>query len=446
MSTARPLEGRLPEILEEISVPRTPAYFDDILGQVGRTRQRPGWSFPERWLPMTAISERVATAPRIPMRLAVAFALLLVALVVSVALIAGSQRPAVPAPFGVAGNGAVVFADETGAIRVGSVDDGTSTVIVQGTGHFRPVFSPDGNWLAYLQRGESGRVDIYVSGPVGEAPHAINIAAVGDVGHFGWTPDSRSVVATIGKSVLAFDIAEAGKPRVLFEAPTGSSFETLGNFNNTLSDVFRPPKGDEILLVENGLDGNSLYRQSLAGGEPITVLTNGGDRAKFSGLSSAEWSPDGSKIVLTVRSPDNPDYGRVWVVNADGTGLMQVSKFKVPPGYAIDEEHSAWSPDGSRIAFGRWINDPAGGVDVRPVVIVDLPSGEEHELSNVEVNGYGGWSWSPDGKSILQVPGTQSAEQGQVLVVDATTGEMHKVGWTADPDHASSWQRTVPAS
>ena len=104
MSTARPVESRLPEILEGISAPRTPDYFDDILGQVSRTRQRPGWSFPERWLPMTALSERVATAPRIPMRMAVVLALLLLGLVVSIVLIAGSQRPAVPAPFGVAGN------------------------------------------------------------------------------------------------------------------------------------------------------------------------------------------------------------------------------------------------------------------------------------------------------------------------------------------------------
>ena len=62
---------------------------------------------------MTALSERVATAPRIPMRMAVVLALLLLGLVVSIVLIAGSQRPAVPAPFGVAGNGEIVFADTT---------------------------------------------------------------------------------------------------------------------------------------------------------------------------------------------------------------------------------------------------------------------------------------------------------------------------------------------
>src|SRR6476646_688406 len=108
MNTARPVESRLPEILEGISAPRTPDYFDDILGQVSRTPQRPGWSFPERWLRMTAFSERVATSPRIPMRMAVVLSLLLLGLAVSTVRSVGSERPSVPAPCGVAGNGEVV--------------------------------------------------------------------------------------------------------------------------------------------------------------------------------------------------------------------------------------------------------------------------------------------------------------------------------------------------
>ena len=166
-------------ILEGISAPRTPDYFDDILGQVSRTRQRPGWSFPERWLPMTALSERVATAPRIPMRMAVVLALLLLGLVVSIVLIAGSQRPAVPAPFGVAGNGEIVFADTTGAIVAGNVGDGTTKVIVPGSGHSRPVFSPDGRSLAYLQRGLAGGSDIVVSNADSGSPRVVNAHPIG---------------------------------------------------------------------------------------------------------------------------------------------------------------------------------------------------------------------------------------------------------------------------
>ena len=68
MSTRDRLEQRLPSRLEELAAPRTPSYFDDVIHQTARTRQRPGWSFPERWLPVSVLTDRLATAPRAPMR------------------------------------------------------------------------------------------------------------------------------------------------------------------------------------------------------------------------------------------------------------------------------------------------------------------------------------------------------------------------------------------
>ena len=444
MSAARPLESRLPDVLEELSGPRTPAYFDDILSQVGHTRQRPGWSFPERWLPMTAISERVATAPRIPMRLAVGLALLLLALAVSVVLIAGSQRPSVPAPFGVAANGEVVFVDESGSITAGNIDDGTTRTIVRGPGNSGPVFSPDGQSLAYIHRAEAGRTEIVVSGPHGESPRVVNTTAVGDIGHLIWTPDSKSVMALVGADLLAFDVGTPGEPRVLFTIPEGAPEGWLDNLNANVADAFRPPDGDEILFVGSGPDGTGLYRQKLTGGGPIAVVTDATtDSTWQSNQSGAQWSPDGSQIVLTIHPAATPDFGYAYIVNADGTGLRRVSGFEAPGGGGIvDEEHAAWSPDGTRIAFGRWITYPDGSTDARPVVIVDIATGEEREASNREVNGYHSWSWSPDGTSILQVPGEGSDHSGSVIEVDATTGEARQVGWTSSG--AASWQRTVP--
>ena len=79
MSSSERYERRLPELLDELAAPRTPAYFNDILGQVGRTRQRPGWTFPERWLPMSAVSDRLQAAPRVPLRAVAVAALILLA-------------------------------------------------------------------------------------------------------------------------------------------------------------------------------------------------------------------------------------------------------------------------------------------------------------------------------------------------------------------------------
>ncbi len=171
MSSSERYERRLPTLLEELSAPRTPDYFDDILGQVGRTRQRPGWTFPERWLPMSAVSERLAAAPRAPVRAIVLVALLVLALVAAIAIIAGSRRPAVPAPFGPARNGVDRLSSTTkGAIRAGLPTDTTFKVIVPGPGNDRPVFSPDGTQLAYLRTGKLGNTDIVVSRPDGATP------------------------------------------------------------------------------------------------------------------------------------------------------------------------------------------------------------------------------------------------------------------------------------
>ena len=61
-------DRRLPVILDEISQPRTPDYFDDLLGLTARTRQRPAWTLPERWLPMVDITRQPAFARQVPWR------------------------------------------------------------------------------------------------------------------------------------------------------------------------------------------------------------------------------------------------------------------------------------------------------------------------------------------------------------------------------------------
>ncbi len=164
MSANDRFERRLPVILDSLAPTRAPEYFDDILGQVDRTRQRPGWTFPERWLPVSALTNRLAVTPRIPMRAAIAVLLLIVGLVVGALLIAGS-RQRVPPPFGPAANGQIMFIDEAGAIRSGNPVDGTSSIIVAGSGNRLPIMSPDGTRLAYLSAN-----DLVVTDPQGQDP------------------------------------------------------------------------------------------------------------------------------------------------------------------------------------------------------------------------------------------------------------------------------------
>jgi hypothetical protein len=440
MRTARPLDSRLPEILEGISAPRTPDYFDDILGQVGRTRQRPGWTFPERWLPMTALSERVATAPRIPMRLAVGLALLLLALAVSVVLIAGSQRPSVPAPFGVAANGQVVFADGTGVVRTGNPVDGTSAVLLPGIGHERPVYSPDGTRLAFLQTtNDEHTPELIVSNADGRSEVVVTTADMTGTRYLGWSPDSRRlVVITADGRLLEFDAVANAQPTTLIEGIDGDGY------NIDLADLFRPPNGEEILQISTGPEGSGLYRRPLRGGAPIAVLTETNTPIPFDHLEGGSWSPDGTRIVFGLVPPAK-EIGRAYVVNADGTDLHQLTNLEVSTPLTLSEAHMAWSPDGTRVAIQRWIaNTDTGDGGARAITIADVATGDDREVGPVNVNGYVSWGWSPDGSSIIEVPQRPSPDADTAIIVDAETGAVTRPGWRTTS--AASWQRTVPRS
>jgi hypothetical protein len=92
------------------------------------------------------------------------------------------------------------------------------------------------------------------------------------------------------------------------------------------------------------------------------------------------WSPDGARIAFQSSREGNPD---VWIMNADGTGLRQLTTSGAAEG------EPAWSPDGKQIAYVRsgqiWVMG-ANGSDQR-----QLTSGPgEHEWP----------AWSRDGRRI----------------------------------------------
>jgi hypothetical protein len=77
-------ERHLPDRLTELANPQVPDYFDDLLAQTRRSRQRHAWTFIERWLPVALLTQSGARVR--PMRQAWQ---LLVVLAVTLALVAG---------------------------------------------------------------------------------------------------------------------------------------------------------------------------------------------------------------------------------------------------------------------------------------------------------------------------------------------------------------------
>ena len=112
-------------------------------------RQRPGWTFPERWLPVADIARTRAFAPAPPWRL-IAVALVLIALVLAALFVVGSQRKVAP-PFGPARNGEIVY-DSAGDLYVGNPDTDASRLLVGGPEvDSAPGWSPDGTRVAFFR-------------------------------------------------------------------------------------------------------------------------------------------------------------------------------------------------------------------------------------------------------------------------------------------------------
>ena len=126
-------ERQLPMALTDLAVPSTPEYLTDILGRTARTRQRPAWASIERWLPVQLTDSRAQVA-RLPWRQFGVVALLLLLLAAGLVVYVGSQqqqqRP-LPAPFGPAANGSLLFAQD-GDIYTADPETGQSKAIVTG--------------------------------------------------------------------------------------------------------------------------------------------------------------------------------------------------------------------------------------------------------------------------------------------------------------------------
>lgn len=426
--SAERLERDLPGILADLGAAPAPDYADVLLARTARTRQRPGWVFLERWLPMDLVAQPLgARFPSFRRFAIVAAAILLALAFVALAFIAGSARRLPPA-FGPAGNGLVTWSDGANVIVADPVT-GNPRTIARGELD-RPRFSPDGTRIAYLQS-EGGRISVVVAGPDGTGPVSVTPEPIAAVKFFEWSPDSRSVVLTDALNrVLRFDAARAAEPTVLV---AGGDRDIGGDWNNQVASFYRPPDGRQIAFLGLDRGAEALMIASADGSDVRSIVGKATSGIAYVDLLWPSWSPDGTTIAFTAAAPESPDLFHAYLVNADGTNLRRLT----PTAEDANDGMPIWSPDGRSIAMQRWYSRP-DGVDVRPITIIDVATGTAREVGDVSRNGYLSFGWSPDGRSVLAVPNATN----EMLVIDVATGEARDSGFVVKS--AVSWQRLAP--
>jgi hypothetical protein len=434
MTSFERFENRLPALLDDLAVPRLPDYADDLFARTAATRQRAGWSFPERWLPMSAITGRFAFAPRVPWRVGVALALLLAAAIIGL-IVAGSRSSRVPAPFGPAGNGAIPYISG-GNLFVGDLTTGTTRLIVDGSTDIgQPQFSPDGTRLAYIQIAPNTTpqaINIYVVRPDGSDIRLVTRQPIDDANwkQIGWASDSRRIAVVYP--------VEGVNELDLFDASGNGNVQRLAAAAGLTELSFRPPDGREIMFrgirTPTGTYDYGLYVMN-ADGSNVRRLAEQAVGNDTLDVKSATYTPDGSRIFFNrwTTDPTSGEAGccQLFAMNADGSDQH---KFIPNPGNAWDGDAKV-SPDGTWIAFWHNLNDaPNHGVFVTradgtgPLIETGPP-----------ISGLAHWVWAPDSSKILMYMNDLSNSPAYLL--DPDGGAWTTTQWNQDND--IDWQRTA---
>ena len=443
MTNERHLERDLPAILGDIAAGRYPDYIDDVLTTTARRRQRPGWTFPERWLPVELVSTRVPTT-RMPWRQLGVLALIALLFAAALAAYVGSRGPQLPAPFGPARNG-LLISDQGGDlfVRSGPLDEPRLLLGGQTNDH-DAGFSPDGARMIFV-RTEGDRDYLMAADADGGNPVRIVPNPMIDT-YIAWAPDSRR---------MAVVNAWGGAPKLSIVNVDGSGAKPVELGDVLPRDLtWRPPDGRQLLV-------RAVLTPAAAGdGELhlpvdfylVDVAPDGSTTSHALGLaphkrfgadwdnSGPAWSLDGQRIyynVVDAGDATNGGYFRIHQIDADGRNDHAL------PGPSKADVNEAWpvvSPDGKTILVHRW-TWKASSIAARGWLAV-MPSDGSEAARDIGPYVMGGEDtglvkgFSPDGSKVI----VRADNTKQIFTIDPIDGLFEKLPWTSAgglPD----WQR-----
>ncbi|MBV9927128.1 MAG: PD40 domain-containing protein [Acidobacteria bacterium] len=196
--------------------------------------------------------------------------------------------------------------------------------------------------------------------------------------------------------------------------------------------------------AQSAARGRIAYTSPAAGGLDLFVydLDTGArtnvTQGRLAGVSTASWSPDGTRFVVSADRGSN-----LYVVNSDGAGLRALTQ---NTGFAITQTPT-WSPDGSQIAF---VCDAVANYDI---CLVNADGSNRRRLTNT-ASVYRDLAWSPDGKSIAYAGGADFFNT-KIFVMNAdgtlprqlSTGDGTDLAPAWSPDgRAIAYEKTLQAS
>lgn len=195
--------------------------------------------------------------------------------------------------------------------------------------HEFPSWSPDGSQIAYHSYVQGGEGDVFIMNADGSGKTNITNTPTGE-----WWPDWSP-----NGNTIAFHVIESGTPMYIGTIGVDGSGRSvlLQDDEVSFGNPSWSPDGGKIAFRSN-LDSEISWEICVAnadGSNPncLTDLRNNQVEHRF-----PAWSPDGSQLVFDSNRDENMNLYDVFVINADGSGLTNITS---------DNESSSYFPDWS---------------------------------------------------------------------------------------------------
>ncbi len=186
----------------------------------------------------------------------------------------------------------------------------------------------------------------------------------------------------------------------------------------------------------SGEDGRIAFVSDISGADQIYVVNSdgsglmqitafGGEGVDTARISSVTWSPDGQQLAFSIYDRNSALPPTIWMIDVDGTGLT----------YITDGWGPSWSPDGRSLAFSLASVGVVNGLDTSVIATVDLQTGRQAILTDpgtwvamnfdpLRTTSDGDPAWTSDGNEILfsrHIPGSASISNASLGVVNVET-------------------------
>lgn len=308
----------------------------------------------------------------------------------------------------------VSFADGSQPVRVSS-----SRVWIAAP----PVWAPDGSKLAYtIETGpDQWAIETY-DVKTGASAKAITGMKLED-----WSPDGAWLIAATLVDPDAILDAKRRKLQQLYAVAADGSGRKVKLSDGAGYD-YSPavsPDGSKVAFASNRNDKVELRVVPIAGGAAKKLVTVRGDDA----LGAPTWSPDGQSLTFECRRGGPGAIQRICRVSAEGGDAPDVT--------ATWAASPTWSPDGKRLAFVAKDLE-----DKEQVFVMNADGTGVMAVTSEGRNTLP--AWSPDGTRLAFVSDAEG--NPDVMTVSASGGSASNVSSNPSRDGFPSWQPRVIAA